>query len=356
MAPPRRSLLLGLLLILAAAGILLLGDLDARKQLQPGRETRTRIALAYFAPEVTVEECMQGLMQALESEGWKEGRNLEVRRVHAQGEIVNIVPMLQALDAEPFDAIVTFSTPVLASACSVVRQRKVVLTYCFDPIAAGAGKSLEDHKPFLTGIGSFPPLDKLLATAQSIAPARKRMGVIYNASEANSSRRVEAARKALAGKTLALDALTISNGSEVSMAAQALVARGADCLWAVGDNTAVQGIDALIKVARDARIPVIADDPTHVDKGAIAGIGVAFHEVGRRTAPVLARVLRGEEPAGIPIRQLEVLDIACDPAAAAALGLTLPESLLREANRGPYVRARSPGSAASDHPSGEVQR
>jgi ABC-type uncharacterized transport system substrate-binding protein len=329
-----------MLLISLAAASLLFSDLDARRSSAAPPERRTRIALAYFAPEVTVEECMQGLLKQLEREGWTEGRNLDVRRVHAQGEIVNIVPMLQALDAEPLDAIVTFSTPVLASACSVIRQRKIVLTYCFDPIAAGAGKSLDDHLPFLTGIGSFPPLERLLETVQSITPPRRRMGVVYNASEANSSRRVEAARKALAGSALKLDALAISTGSEVAMAAQALIARGADCLWAVGDNTAVQAIDALIRTARDARVPVIADDPTHVDKGAIAGIGVAFHEVGRLTAPVLARVLRGEDPARIPIQQLQVLDIACDPAAATALGLSLPEALLREANRGPYVRVR----------------
>jgi ABC-type uncharacterized transport system substrate-binding protein len=331
--------MLGLFLIHAAALVLLLGDLDARRARPAPLERPTRIALAYFAPEVTVEECMQGLLKELEREGWTEGRNLEVRRVHAQGEIAGIATMLQALDSESYDAIVTFSTPVLAAATSMVRRNKVVLTYCFDPVAAGAGRSLEDHLPFLTGIGSFPPLEKLLSTAQGITPPRKRMGVVYNASEANSSRRVEAARKALQSGSLALDAVSIASSSEVAMAAQALIARGADCIWAVGDNTAVQAIDALIRVANDARIPVIADDPTHVDKGAVAGIGVAFHEVGRRTAPVLARVMRGEDPARIPIRQLEVLDVACNPARAQALGIQLPEAVLRAANRGPYVRS-----------------
>ena len=337
-----RSVLLGLFLIAAAALVLLWGDLDARKARPAPLERPTRIALAYFAPEVTVEECMQGLLKELEREGWTEGRNLEVRRVHAQGEIAGIATMLQGLDSESFDAIVTFSTPVLAAATSMVRRNKIVLTYCFDPVAAGAGRSLDDHLPFLTGIGSFPPLEKLLSAAQGITPPRKRMGVVYNASEANSSRRVEAARKALESSSLTLDAISITSSSDVAMAAQALVARGADCIWAVGDNTAVQAIDALIRVASDARIPVIADDPTHVDKGAVAGIGVAFHEVGRRTAPVLARVLRGEDPARIPIRQLEMLDVACDPARAQALGIQLPEAVLQAANRGPYVRSSAP--------------
>ena len=303
---------------------------------------KKRIAIAYFGPEQTVDECIEGLLGGLKAAGYEEGRNLEVRKSHAQGEIVNIGPMLQALDAEGYDALVTLSTPVLASACGVVKRTKVVLTYCFDPVAAGAGKSLEDHLPFLTGIGSSPPLERLVAALRELQPRPKKVGVVYNASEANSSRRVAQARSLLEGTGIALDAATIGASSEVLLAAQALVARGVDAFWAVGDNTAVQAIDALMKVARDARVPVLADDPTHVDRGAVAGLGVAFHEVGKRTAPILTRVLRGEDPARIPIDQIMVLDVAVDPAAARQLGVALPESLLREANRGPYVRVPRP--------------
>jgi ABC-type uncharacterized transport system substrate-binding protein len=303
---------------------------------------KKRVAIAYFGPEQTVDECIEGLLAELRASGLEEGRNLEVKKAHAQGEIVNIGPMLQALDAGGHDAIVTLSTPVLASACGVVKRTKVVLTYCFDPVAAGAGKSLDDHLPFLTGIGSSPPLERLVAALRDLQPRPTKVGVVYNASEANSSRRVEQARRLLEGTGIALDGATISTSSETLLAAQALVARGVDAFWAVGDNTAVQAIDALMKAARDARVPVLADDPTHVDRGAVAGLGVAFHEVGRRTAPVLLRVLRGEDPARIPIEQITVLDVAVDPAAARRLGVTLPESLLREANRGPYVRVPRP--------------
>lgn len=303
---------------------------------------KKRIAIAYFGPEQTVDECIDGLLGGLKEQGLEEGRDLEVRKAHAQGEIVNIGPMLQALDAEGFDAIVTLSTPVLASACGTVKRTKVVLTYCFDPLAAGAGKTLEDHLPFLTGIGSSPPLERLVAALRELQPRPAKVGVVYNASEANSSRRVEQARRLLEGTGIALDAATISASSETLLAAQALVARGVDAFWAVGDNTAVQAIDAIMKTARDARVPVVADDPTHVDRGAVAGLGVDFHEVGKRTAPVLLRVLRGEDPARIPIEQIMVLDVAVDPAAARRLRVTLPESLLREANRGPYVRVPRP--------------
>jgi ABC-type uncharacterized transport system substrate-binding protein len=351
-----RKLVLGLTAIALAALILLWGDWDNRYRVRGARANASttastpttapvqakRIGLAYFGPEQTVDECMQGLLSTLDKSGLREGTNLFVRRVHAQGEIVNIAPMLQALDAEGLDAIVTMSTPVLSAACGIVKRTPIVLTYCFDPLAAGAGKSLDDHLPTVTGVGSFPPLERMIELVRDLQPRPTRVGVIYNASEANSSRRVAQARTLFAGIGVELESTTIASSSEVLMAAQALTARGVDAFWAVGDNTAVQAIDAIMKTARDARVPVVADDPTHVDRGAIAGVGVAFHEVGVRTAPILLRVLNGESPANIPIQQLTVLDVAVDPMQARQLGVTLPESILREANRGPFVRTARP--------------
>jgi ABC-type uncharacterized transport system substrate-binding protein len=64
---------------------------------QPGRVYK--IGLAYFAPEAGCESCIRGIFDGLREQGFVEGKNLEVRRAHAQGEIVNIPSMLQNFDA-----------------------------------------------------------------------------------------------------------------------------------------------------------------------------------------------------------------------------------------------------------------
>lgn len=315
-------------LILSCSWLLLWSD---RERTTTNHDGLRRIALAYYGPETTVEQCIAGLLEGLSELGLEQPGKLQVQRMHAQGEVSQITPMLQSLDASDAELIVTFSTPVLASACTQVRHKPIVLTYCFDPIAAGAGRSYEDHLPQVTGIGSMPPLERLLSTLVSMTPPRQRVGVLYNASEANSSRRVQAARGALQARGMILEELTIGSSAEVWLAAQALVARRVDCFWAVGDNTLVQGIEALLRCAREARIPVLADDPTHVERGALLGIGVAFHELGRRTAPIVARVLAGERPQQIPIQRLELVDVAWNPALARELGLQIPEKEVADA-------------------------
>ena len=116
---------------------------------------------------------MRGIFDGLREQGFEEGKNLEVRRAHAQGEIVNIPAMLQNFDASDVDVILPMSTPVISSACGFVKHKPVVFTYCSDPIAAGTGKSFTNHLPNVTGIGSFPPVQDMVDVIHQSMPEAK---------------------------------------------------------------------------------------------------------------------------------------------------------------------------------------
>jgi len=91
---------------------------SAKKMLpkpQPGRVYK--IGLAYFAPEAAADGCIKGILDGLREQGFEEGKNLEVRRSHAQAEIVNISTMLQNFDSSDADLILPMSTPVISGAC-----------------------------------------------------------------------------------------------------------------------------------------------------------------------------------------------------------------------------------------------
>ena len=164
-------LALGLSLIALFSTILLLSDLGHRKTAmayptsnsQPGAATRTmKAAIVYYAPGIATEECVQGLIDGLKVSGFEEGKNLEVRKADAQADMMNIPAILQNYDNSDVDLIMTVSTPCLAGACTNVKHKPVVFTCVSDPIAAGAGKSQAEHLPFVTGVGSFPPVSHML--------------------------------------------------------------------------------------------------------------------------------------------------------------------------------------------------
>jgi putative ABC transport system substrate-binding protein len=66
---------------------------------------------------------MRGIFDGLRELGFVEGKNLEVRRAHAQGEIVNIPAILQNFDGSDVDVILPMSTPVISGACGLVKRK-----------------------------------------------------------------------------------------------------------------------------------------------------------------------------------------------------------------------------------------
>lgn len=288
----------------------------------------SKIGIAYFGPDEGCENAIAGLLDGLRKLGFVEGRNLVLRKMHANGEIGAIPGMIQSLDASDVDVIVPFSTPVLTAACSMVRHKPVVFTYCSDPVAAGAGKSFQDHLPFVTGIGSFPPVEDAVVFFKLTFPKFKRLGTLYNNAEANSVKVVSVLRQLCKENDIELVEAVANNTSEVVQAAQSLAARHVEAVYIPSDNTAYQAFDGLSGQLAAARIPLVIDAPEFVNRGALAVVGVGYYQSGLAAAEPLARVLRGEEPAKIPIRNVSEKKIILSFDVARKLGISFPPAVL----------------------------
>ncbi len=298
---------------------------------QPGRIYK--IGLAYFAPESAGDQCRQGIVDGLKELGFVEGKNLEIRRAHAQAEIANIPSMLQNFDSSDVDLVLPMSTPVISAAIGFVKHKPVVFTYCSDPIAAGAGASFTNHLPNVTGIGSFPPVQAILDAIRQTMPGIKSAGVIFNNSEANSVKVVSVARELFAKAGVKLEEVTVSTSADVMPAAQALAARKVEVFCILDDNTVAQAMDAVIRVARDSKLPLFAGDATTAGRGPLACVGLGYYQPGYAVAKPVARVLLGESPAAIPIENVMEKQVFLDENLARQFGLTFPPQLKAEAAR-----------------------
>ncbi len=287
-----------------------------------------KIGLAYFGPDEGTETAMTGLLDGLRKLGLEEGRNLQIQKVHANGEIGTIPAMIQSLDAGEGEVIVPFSTPVITACCAGVRRKPVVFTYCSDPIAAGVGKSFEDHLPFVTGIGCFPPVEEALTMIKLTFPQLKRLGTLYNNAEANSVKVVSVLRELCASNGVELVEATVNNTSEVVQAAQSLVARGVSAVYLPGDNTAYQAFEGLVSRLTEGHVPLIIDSPEYLSRGALAVVGVGYYQCGFAAAAPLARVLQGDKPAAIPLRNVTEKKVFFNSDVARRLGVVFPPAVL----------------------------
>lgn len=328
------------LIVAGTALSLVLGGLGCERKAKnqeaaPGQRIY-KIAFASFGPDIAADKAIDGYLEGLASEGFKEGRNLEVIRKHAAGDISMLPQMMQSLDADGLDLIVPMSTPGVAAACGKVKDTPCVFVYTYDPISAGAGKDFEHHLPKMTGVASFPSIEKTMKVLRELVPGIKTVGTVYNASEANSIRAVSEARKILEASGIKLEEVTISTTADITMATQSLLARNPQAIWLTGDNTVLQALDGVLAPAGRAKIPVVLNDPEFIDRGAVAAVGIGWMESGRAAGRMAARVLRGENPAGIPIVNLAEPVVVVNHKQAALIGITIPASLKKsEAAPGP---------------------
>jgi putative tryptophan/tyrosine transport system substrate-binding protein len=289
------------------------------------------IGLVYFAPDAGADACMAGLFAGLKDLGFIEGNNLQVRKAHAQGEIANIPSVLQNFESQDLHLIIAMTTPVLTAASSTVKKKPVVFTYVYDPIAAGAGKTPTDHLPNITGTGSFPPVSDTLDVIQKLVPQVRSVGTLYNSSEANSRKVISVGRELFQKRGIKLEEVTITTTSEVFQAAQVLAARKIQALWVTGDNTAIQAFEAIAKVATDARLPLVINDPEFTERGALIAVGIGWQKTCHEAAKKVARVLMGENPRRLPFENIAIKQVALNFAVARKLGITFPQELIQAA-------------------------
>ena len=265
------------MLIQSAGAALALAGCRGRSSRGSGR---SRVGLLYFAPEAGAELCMKGLFDGLAQGGFSKDGNLDVISSHAQGEISNIPMLVQNFMTQGVDLIVTLTTPCLTAACTVARNTHIAFTYCYDPVAAGAGKSFSEHLPNVTGVGSFPPVEATVNLIQKLVPGVKSVGTVYSSSEANSVKVISVAREIFQKRGISLQEVTAMNTNEVFQSAQVACHRNVQAMWITGDNTALQSFDAIVKTTTDAKLPLFINDPEFTSRGALACVGLGWYPAG----------------------------------------------------------------------------
>ncbi len=299
----------------------------------PPAEGKTyRIGVTYFGPDPGTELGIRGFLDGMKALGYIEGENLEVITRHAQGEMANVAQIISSFEGEDLDLLVPLTTPNLTAAVGSFKSSPIVFTVVYDPVSAGAGKSLEDHAPNVTGIGSLPPVEETFKAIKLLVPGVHTIGTLYNPSEANSRKVIDVAKALLPEMDLALEEVPINTSADIYQAAQVVCTRGIQALWVTGDNTALQGFSAIVKAAKENHIPFINNDQEALPLGSLAAVGLGFYEPGHAAAALADRVLKGESPAKIPMQNLSAKRIALNYETAVEMNRDFPASFIKEAS------------------------
>ncbi|HWD00661.1 MAG TPA: ABC transporter substrate-binding protein [Candidatus Sulfopaludibacter sp.] len=298
-----KRLWLGVTLILATSGFLLLSDM---KQRAGNKSSVPRVAILQFSSLGVLDDGVRGLMDQLKEDGYDAAHGAVVDLFNAQNDMATSTSMSHEITSGKYDYVFSISTNCLQSVANANRDGKVkhIFGVVADPVAAKVGinpKDPMDHPKWMVGIGSLMPVSEMMEMARQFNPRVKRFGIPWNPSQANSQRYLELAREAAAQMHVELLEGSVDNTAAVGEVTSSLISRGAETIVVVGDVTVALAIDAVVSECRKGKIPALTLMPADVKRGALAGAGADFYQVGRQMGQLGTRVMRGEDTARIPI-------------------------------------------------------
>ena len=182
----------------------------------------------------------------------------------------------------------------------------------------------------ITGVYSADPVEQQMDLIREIQPSARRLGIIFNAGEANSVSNVQRIKTYLEGKMEIVEA-TAASSNEVQLVAQSLAGR-VDAVFMPQDNTVMSAVDALIRVCQEQDLPLYTGDTESVKKGALATLGNDEYDCGRQGAVLVARILRGEEAGTIVPEEIRKRTLLINQGAAEKYGITIPQAVLERAD------------------------
>lgn len=288
------------------------------------------VAITAIVEHPALDAVREGVVAALTAAGWTPGTSLKIEFQSAQGNPATAVQIARQFAGLRPDVIVPISTPSAQAVVAATRDVPVVFTVVTDPLGAQVVKSMEAPGGNVTGLSDMAPVGEHLALIAEMVPAAKRIGVVYNPGETNSVTMVKALKAEAARRGMTVVEAAAPKSADVQVAGRSLVGK-ADAVYVPLDNTVVSALEALLSVGAQAKLPVFAADTDSVARGAVATIGFDYRQVGEQTGAIVARVLKGEKPGAIPVVQARGTDLVINAKAAAAMGVTVPDSVTARA-------------------------
>ena len=269
-----------------------------------------------------IEAAIEAELDALSEEG-EDTFVYEGNVYNGQADATTMNQMTSQMIADEVDVIIPIATPAaqIVQAATEDNQIPVVFSAVSDPVGAGLAESMEAPGSNITGTSDALNTNAMLDLMFIANPDVDYVGLLYSQSEDASKQAIADAKAYLDEKGIKYIEKTGTNNTEVTQAADALVAEGVDAIFTPSDNTIMTAELAIYEKFLDAKIAHYGGADSFALNGAFCGYGVDYTNLGTQTADLAAEVLRGADPAETPIMTFDNGIATVNTESAEALGL-----------------------------------
>jgi putative tryptophan/tyrosine transport system substrate-binding protein len=271
--------------------------------------------------------------EALRELGYVEGRNLVMERRYSEGNDERLAGLAAELVRLKVEVIVATGGEPPFAAKRATSTIPIVFTNNGDPVGSGLVSSLSRPGANVTGLSAASPeiTGKRLQLLKEAVPAAVRVAILSNPTSRIQRLSLKEAQGAAATLHLQLQFLEVRTPTEVSRVLTALTREQADALIVLGHPMLAQQRARIVELT-SARLPVMAPQREYAEAGCLMAYGGSLPEMYRRAATYVGKILKGTNPADLPIEQPTKFELVINLRTAKALGLTLPPSVLARAD------------------------
>ena len=312
-----------LLAPLLVVGILLTSLISLHQLKSDKKKDVFRIGISQFITHQSLDATREGFVDELAKQGYIEGKNIEIDLQNAQGEQRNLKTISQQL-AESSDVVLAIATPSAQSLANTTQTTPVIFSAVTDPVSAKLVESREHPGSNVTGTSdqSSDAISTQINLIKKVLPKAKTIGILYTQSEPNSVVQKDEAKRLLEEKGFTVVEKTILDSNNVKAAAESLMAE-VDMVFVPTDNIISSTMETVKQVSIKHKVPVFGGSTEMIAVGGLYNYGTNYEELGRQTARMLIRVLKGEKPENIAVELPEKLELHTNKEMADALGIDI---------------------------------
>ncbi|AGF76543.1 ABC transporter substrate-binding protein [Bartonella vinsonii] len=291
-----------------------------------------QVAITQIMAHPAADTVRKGVIDALTENGYKQGENFELTFLSAQGNISTAIQVARKFVGDKPDVIVAISTPSAQTVLAATRTIPVVFAAISDPIGAKIVSSLTKPGGNVTGTSDRIDVAQSLKLLQEVKPDLKKLGYLYNASEANSISTLKMLQDVADKAGIEIIPSSVPKPSDVQAATRALVGK-VDVIFIPADNTVLSVLEGAVKVTEETNTPLFTVDSNSIGRGPFMTQGVNFYDVGLEAGKMVVRILKGEKPGDMDIMQAANNDIRIDMKAAKKAGIIIPQAVMERATK-----------------------
>jgi len=311
----------------------LLGGAATAEAQQPKKIPRIGYLSANFLS--AVRENVEGFQQGLRELGYIEGKTIAIEYRFAEDKLDRLPDLAAELVRLKVDLIVTNSTPAAMAAKDATTTIPIVMAGGTDPVGTGVVASLAKPGGNITGVTIMNAelAGKRLELLKETSSKISRVAVLWSPANPGTALVFKQTKAASQELRLQLQSLEVKSSSDLNSSFKFITGSGANALVLLASAPIGSHLKQIAEFAIKNRLPSIYDRSFFPEAGGLMSYGTNIPDINRRAAMYVDKILKGANPANLPIEQPTKFEFIINLKTAKQIGLTIPQSVLFRADR-----------------------